>query len=165
MEKIAIFDTTSGGTPQPPIETPALSMLYGQYATTVRRVSYSDPISGGFCNLCGGGNNAVGQANNNSVQGNNFPAGYDIQTDFYIAWGTVVGTPEMAINLYEDGSVVESWLITSGQLTTNSQRNLAFSSLTTFGTQSTYALRFTLSQVNSSVEITGWSLGVSFRAI
>jgi hypothetical protein len=169
MEKIAIYDTASGGgTPPAPTDPPALSLIYGQYAKTTRRLIYQDPDDSGYCNLCGGGSIAVNTTNDDSVKGNRFLANYDIRSDFYIAWGEVfnISTPSnMVINLYEDGSTIESWTINSAQLVTNSQQQLVFSSISSFRSGHAYCLRFGLSQEGSFVELTGWSIAVSFNSI
>lgn len=169
MEKIAIYDTASGGgTPPAPIDPPALSLIYGQYAKSTRELIYQDPDDNGYCNLCGGGSIAVNTANDGSVRGNRFLSNYDIRSDFYIAWGQVfyTSTPtNLDVQLLEDGVSVESWTINSAQLVTNSQQQLAFSSISSFRSGHAYCLRFGLSERDSFVELTGWSIAVSFNSL
>lgn len=165
MEKIAIFDTSTGGTPSPPITPASISLVYGQFAPDQRRVEQNMPSNRGWCNLCGGGSDAVGSASDDSVRGNVFVATYDISTELFVAWGTVVGTsPTMIIGLYENGINVDSFTINSAQLVSNSQRSFPLS-ISQFLSNNAYAIRFSLTEVGSSVEVTGWSIGVAFNTL
>lgn len=161
MERIAIFDTASGSTPTP-ITTTATSIIYGQYATNQRIFTSLDS---GWCNLCGGGNDAIGNANDNSIRGNVFPANFDIVSDFYIAWGTVSITNDMNIFLFENGVLVETWNIRAVDLIPNSSTHLAFSTINSLRADRSYALRFQLVDSSNAVEITGWSLAVKFNSL
>lgn len=158
MEKIAIFDTSSGGTPTPPITTSAVSIIYGTYATTQRLLRSSDS---GFCNLIGGGNFALEEASDSSVQGNYFSANFDIVTDFYISFGAINGglSATVDISILENGVVVDTLSTINTGAQTIKQR--PFSNLTQFRSGNVYALRFTLADA-SSIEILGWTVGVKF---
>lgn len=161
MEKIAIFDTASGSTP-PPVTTTATSIIYGQYATNQRKFRSNDS---GWCNLCGGGNDAVANANDNTIRGNVFPANFDIVSDFYIAWGTVIVTNDMYVRLFELGTMVEEWNIPLANLISNSSTQLAFSTISSLRADRSYSLRFQLLGNSNEVEITGWSLAVKFNSL
>lgn len=159
MEKIAIFDTSSGGTPTPPITTSAVSLIYGTYATNQRLLR---SVESGFCNLIGGGNEALATINDSSVQGNYFSANYDIVTDFYISVGTINGsaTVDFDVNFLENGSIVDSISFTN--ISSNSSLSGTLNTLTRFSSGSVYALRFSIISATSSIELLGWSIGVKF---
>jgi hypothetical protein len=162
MEKIAIFDTSSGGTPTPPITPSAVSIIYGCYTTENSELKTSDS---GWCNLMGGGNDAVGSASDGSVRGNVFSANFDIVTDFYIAFGFINGgvSADVDILIYENGTLVETLATINTGATTIKQR--AFTSITRFSSGSAYALRFQLSGGATGIQILGWSVGVSFNSL
>jgi hypothetical protein len=164
MEKIAIFDTSSATpTPPSPIESPALSLIYGTFADDDRILSYTGNIGNGFCNLIGGGGVAVADANDNSVRGNYFIANYDIQSNLNIAFGEVYLNPTIVVRLFESGTEIETWsIVTSGS---NFSQSLVFQNTTSFRSASVYYLRFGLDVVDSYVEILGWSIAVSYAGI
>ena len=163
MEKIAIFDTSSGGTPPAPITTSAVSMIYGCFTTNASLLTSSDS---GWCNLMGGGNDAVAVPSDGSVQGNVFSANFDIVTDFYIAFGSITGglSADIDVSIYENGVLVETLSTINTGATTIKQR--PFTTLTSFRSGNAYALRFSINTVGvTAIQILGWSVGVSFNSL
>lgn len=164
MEKIAIFDTAGGSpTPTPPITTSAESMIYGSYGFDSSQLLSSES---GWCNLMGGGMEAVKLASDVSVRGNVFLATYDVTTDFYISIGSITGgaSVDLTIRLSEDGAFVQDFGVIN--FTATSVKNLSFTTFNKFTAGSVYALRFSIATVGvTAVQILGWSIGVKFNSL
>jgi hypothetical protein len=162
MEKIAIFDTSSGGNPTPPITSSAVSMIYGCYTNSTSQLLSGDS---GWCNLMGGGLSAV-EAANNEFKGNVFSANYDIVSDLYIAFGSITGgvSADIGIQLFENAVLVQTFSTINTGATEIKQR--PFAGFNQFRSGRAYALRFTINTVGvTAVQIMGWSIGVSFNSL
>ena len=162
MEKIAIFDT-AGGNPTPPITTSAESLIYGSYGLNSSVLLSSE---NGWCNLMGGGIEAVSSVNDDSVRGNVFSADFDVVTDFYISFGAITGgaSTDIQIRLFENGEVVEDFGVINTAPANVKQR--PFTTFNQFRSGRSYALRFSINTEGvTAVQILGWSIGVKFNSL
>lgn len=169
MERIAIFDTSSGGTPLPPIDTNAVSFLYGawnQYDVVreiYTRYLTADSPSGGYVNLFGGGELGVSDAPQDNTKGNIFPATFSAVSDFYLSVGDVIGVsvPNISIFLVENGNPIT---IGTQFITANTTYQLPLIGQS-FIQGNAYSLKFSGVGFADKIELCGWSVAISFQSI
>jgi hypothetical protein len=164
MERIAIYDSSSGSTPPITIATNSVSVVYGAYINSNDYTRYlrENSPSGGWVNLFGGGANATSVAPLNNTKGNILPATFKVVSDFYIAIGEVQGTFTLTIELFKDGESIQSWSITPTGFTLF---NLAFDDVNLMLEQGhAYSLKFTGVTGTDFLALNGWSLALSFQS-